>query len=106
MPDGLEHDGGLPAHQAIPDTYVTAHDLSDLLSSASLKQLLAWSREPLFLPRVPSDPNCGKNWNRFDEKALVGFLQDRDADVPFTATTERTRRSYRPAKKIEPEQGR
>lgn len=49
---------------------------------------------------------CGKNWNRPDEKAPAGFLQDRHADVRFTATTERTRRSYRPAKKIEPEQGR
>jgi exodeoxyribonuclease X len=57
MPEGLVHQIGLPAHRAMPDANVTAHDLRDLLNEASAKQLLlAWSREPGLLLRVPRDP--------------------------------------------------
>jgi len=45
-PDGLIHELGLPAHRALPDAYVTAHHLRDMLNAASLDQLLTWSREP------------------------------------------------------------
>ncbi|WP_280113370.1 hypothetical protein [Rhizobium sp. PDO1-076] len=41
MPDGPDHNVGLPAHLAMPDAYVTAHHLRYLLNSASLEQLLA-----------------------------------------------------------------
>jgi exodeoxyribonuclease X len=40
MPEGLVHEIGLPAHRAMPDAYVTAHHLRDLLNAASLEQLL------------------------------------------------------------------
>lgn len=92
MPEGLVHETGLPAHRAMPDAYVTAHHLRDLLSAASLQQLLAWSAEPGLLPRVPLGQHRGKGWDRLTTDALHAFLQDRDIDVRFTARTELLKR--------------
>lgn len=88
----------------MPDAHVAAHHLRYLLNSASLDLFLAWSKGPELLPRVPSGADRGRGWDRLDEHALAGFIQDRDADVRFSATTERTRCGYRPAKIVEPEQ--
>lgn len=94
MPEGLVHEIGLPAHRALPDAYVTAHHLRDLLNEASLEKLIAWSREPGLLPRVPSGPDRGKGWDRVSEQALREFVQDRDVDIRFTAQTELARRGH------------
>lgn len=40
-PVGLIHELGLPAHRAMPDAYVTAHHLRDMLNVASFDQLLS-----------------------------------------------------------------
>ncbi|SEL00703.1 exodeoxyribonuclease X [Xaviernesmea oryzae] len=105
-PKGLEHEIGLPAHRAMPDAYVTAHHLRDLLNAASLDQLLAWSSEPGLLPRVPAGPYRGKSWDRLSTEALAAFLDDRDVDLRFSARMELERRggSSRPAEG-EPDQG-
>ncbi len=92
MPEGLVHEIGLPAHRAMPDAYVTAHHLRDLLNETSLDQLLEWSSEPGLLPRVPSGADRGKSWDRLSDEALAEFLKDRDVDVRFSAETERQRR--------------
>ncbi|GLR56805.1 exonuclease domain-containing protein [Rhizobium indigoferae] len=92
MPEGLEHEIGLPAHRAMPDAYVTAHHLRDLLNEASLEQLLAWSSEPGLLPRVPSGPDRGKGWDRLSLDTLHEFSRDRDVDIRFSAQTELARR--------------
>lgn len=92
MPKGLVHEVGLPAHRAMPDAYVTAHHLRDLLNEASLEQLLAWSREPGLLPRVPSGTDRGKGWDRLSEETLGEFIRDRDVDIRFSAQTELARR--------------
>ena len=42
-PVGLDHQTGLPAHRAMPDAYVTAHHLRDMLNMVSLDRLIAWS---------------------------------------------------------------
>ncbi len=95
MPEGLVHEIGLPAHRAMPDAYVTAHHLRDLLNVSSLDQLLAWSREPGLLPRVPAGPDRGKTWDRISDQALEDFARDRDIDVRFSAQTELARRGER-----------
>lgn len=92
MPEGLVHEIGLPAHRAMPDAYVSAHHLRDLLNEASLEQLLAWSLEPGLLPRVPSGVDRGKGWDRISSLALRAFIEDRDADIRFSAQTELARR--------------
>ena len=92
MPEGLVHEIGLPAHRAMPDAYVTAHHLRDMLNQASLEELLAWSREPGLLPRVPSGPDRGKSWDQLGTAALRELARDRDVDLRFSAETELARR--------------
>lgn len=92
MPDGLEHEIGLPAHRAMPDAYVTAHHLRDMLNQASLEQLLSWSCQPGLLPRVPSGPDRGKSWDKVDLAALRDLARNRDVDLRFSAETELARR--------------
>jgi exodeoxyribonuclease X len=92
MPEGLVHAIGLPAHRAMPDAYVTAHHLRDMLNEASIDQLLAWSAEPGLLPRVPNGPERGKPWDSLVSERLVALSRDRDADIRFTAQTELRRR--------------
>ncbi|HEV7321752.1 MAG TPA: DNA polymerase III subunit epsilon [Ensifer sp.] len=96
MPEGLVHEMGLPAHRAMPDAYVTAHHLRDMLNEASLKQLLLWSDEPGLLPRVPSGPERGKSWDQISEVALRAMSRDRDVDIRFSAETELKRRGGLP----------
>jgi exodeoxyribonuclease X len=91
-PEGLIHELGLPAHRALPDAYVTAHHLRDMLNEASLDQLLAWSREPGLLPRVPAGPERGKAWPAVGADALMALSKDRDLDVRFSAQIELRRR--------------
>jgi exodeoxyribonuclease X len=91
-PKGLVHEIGLPAHRAMPDAYVTAHHLRDLLNAASLEQLLAWSALPGLLPRVPSGAERGKPWPAINDAALAALVKDRDPDIRFSAQTELDRR--------------
>lgn len=105
MPAGLVHEIGLPAHRAMPDAYVTAHHLRDLLNEASLEQLLAWSQLPGLLPRVPAGPDRGKGWDRVPMETLQEFARDRDVDVRFSAQTELKQRGEDAAAgKTEPQQ--
>jgi exodeoxyribonuclease X len=92
MPKGLVHEIGLPAHRAMPDAYVTAHHLRDMLNEASPEQLIAWSGEPGLLARVPAGPDRGKSWTQITQAALKTLAQDRDPDIRFTARTELRRR--------------
>lgn len=91
-PEGLVHELGLPAHRALPDAYVTAHHLRDMLNQTTVEQLLAWSREPGLLPRVPAGPERGKAWSAVDADRLQVLASGRDIDVAFTAATELRRR--------------
>lgn len=88
MPEGLVREISLPAHRALPDAYVTAHHLRDMLNEASLEQLLAWSEEPGLLPRVPAGPERGQYWRDLDDARLQRFAKDRDEDIRFSARTE------------------
>jgi exodeoxyribonuclease X len=92
MPDGLEHERGLPAHRAFPDAYVTAFHLRDMLNTVSVAQLIEWSKLPGLLPRVRYGPDRGKEWSEIDDDALDGFLADRDIDIRYTAGVELERR--------------
>jgi exodeoxyribonuclease X len=87
-PEGLVHERGLPAHRALPDAYVTAHHLRDMLNEASAEQLIAWSREPGLLPRVPAGSERGKSFRDLGTDALRVLARDRDIDVRFSAETE------------------
>lgn len=78
----------------MPDAYVTAHHLRDMLNEASLEQLLAWSLEPGLLPRVPEGPHRGKGWAQLNGDALQELAGARDVDVRFSVRTELERRGH------------
>lgn len=92
-PEGLVHEIGLPAHRAMPDAYVTAHHLRDLLNAVPLSTLVDWSSQPGLLPRVRSGPHRGKPWEHLGVEALAELARDRDIDVRFSAETELGRRT-------------
>jgi exodeoxyribonuclease X len=92
MPAGLDRATGLPAHRALPDAYVTAHHLRDMLNASSVEQLLAWSEQPGLLPRAPSGPNRKQPWAEVSDDALANYARDRDIDIRFSAETEQLRR--------------
>ena len=98
-PVGLDRATGLPAHRAGPDAYVTAHHLRDLLAVADIEQLLAWSAQPALLVRVPAGPLRGRRFADLDEAALdriAGGEYGHNADMLFTARSERDRRADAP----------
>ena len=104
-PAGLDRALGLPVHRALPDAYVTAHHLRDMLATASVAQLLAWSAEPGLLPRVPAGPERGRPWRELDDEILARFAADRDEDIRFSAQHEIMRRGeLGPAAKAAPRQ--
>lgn len=92
QPQGLDHALGLPAHRALPDAYVTAHHLRDMLNMTTPAQLIAWSGEPGLLPRIPTGTERGKSWSVVDDALLVAFASDRDQSLRFSAETELRRR--------------
>jgi len=96
QPEGLVHEMGLPAHRALPDAYVTAHHLRDMLNLSSPDQLLAWSETPGLLPRVPAGPERGKAFADLRSDVLQTLAKERDADVRFSAETELQRRGEAP----------
>lgn len=79
-------------NRTMPDTYVTAHHLRDLLNNASLEQLRAWSNKPGLLPRVPSGSDQAKGWDRLNLDTLHEFSRNRDVDIRFSAQTGLARR--------------
>ncbi|NBB15200.1 DNA polymerase III subunit epsilon [Caulobacter sp. SLTY] len=91
-PEGLNHETGLPAHRAMPDAYVTAHHLRDMLNAVGAEQLLAWSAEPGLYPRVPRGAERGMAWADLPLEVLRAMARDRDWDVRFSAETELARR--------------
>lgn len=98
-PPGLDRATGLPAHRAGPDAYVTAFHLRDMLAAVGLDQLLAWSAEPALLVRVPSGPLRGRRFRDLDDDALARLDAGefgRNADLVFTARSERARRGREP----------
>ena len=106
QPAGLVHDMGLPAHRALPDAYVTAHHLRDMLNKASVGHLLAWSREPGLLPRVPAGADRGKSFRDLGDEALRALMRERDLDIRFSAEIELQRRGEAPPAAAPPGQQR
>lgn len=101
-PEGLVRELGLPAHRALPDAYVTAHHLRDMLAQASLAQLLEWSALPGLLPRVPYGPERGREFAELDDAMLARLTDDRDEDVRYSAEHEAARRGGGPGAEPEP----
>ena len=104
MPDGLDRDIGLPVHRAMPDAYITAYHLRDMLAEASPAQLIAWSAEPGLLPRITWGPDRGTAFVAMEDEVLHRYAGDRDEDVRFSATTELERRGRGGRRETKPAQ--
>jgi exodeoxyribonuclease X len=102
-PEGLVREIGLPAHRAMPDAYVTAHHLRDMLNETSVEQLISWSAEPGLLPRVRSGAYKGMGWDQLSDEVLADLARDRDVDVRFSAPTEMHRRGSEVGRAAAPE---
>ncbi len=75
------------AHRALPDAYVTAHLLREMLKKASIDDLIAWTGEPLLLPKVPFGKYRDQPWDAVPSDYLQWILRQADMseDVVHTA---------------------
>jgi exodeoxyribonuclease X len=58
----IDRDRTTPTHRALPDAYVTANLLRELLKSASVDDLISWSNQPALLPKVTFGKHRGLKW--------------------------------------------
>lgn len=90
-PAGLDRDKAFPTHRALPDAYVTAHNLLEALKLASWSDLTDWSTKPALLPRckIGADYyNGGKGtpWPEVSSGMLDWILRKRnDENELYTA---------------------
>ena len=75
------------SHRALPDAYVTAFILRELLEMASVEELIAWTKEPVLLPRVMFGKHRGVPWSEVPSDYLAWVVEKSDLseDVKFTA---------------------
>jgi exodeoxyribonuclease X len=86
-PKGLSPLIASSAHRALPDAYVTAFLLRELLELASTDELIAWTSEPGLLPRVTFGKHRGCAWSEVPVDYLTWIVEksDLNEDVKFTA---------------------
>lgn len=96
---GLQLDTALamPPHRAAPDAYVTAHLLSQLLTQADAKQMIAWTGQPRPMPVVGFGKHRGLPWREIPSDYLEWMViqVDMDRDVVWHARQELDRRRAR-----------
>ena len=85
----------MPPHRAAPDAYVTAYILGELLTVATVEQMIAWTLEPKLLPTIPFGKHRGSAWREppTDYLEWVTRQSDMDPDVVWNARRELKRRS-------------
>ncbi len=105
-PAGLVHEMGLPAHRALPDAYVTVPSPARHAQQGLSRALLAWSREPGLLPRVPAGADRGKAFRDLGDEALRALMRERHLDIRFSAEIELQRRGEAPPAAAPPGQQR
>ena len=104
-PDGLDREVADRAHRAMPDAYVTAFHLRDMINAGtSIDDMIKWSSEPALLIRCHIGKNRGLLWTEVDEGFLWWLLdKDFDEDVLFTARHELDRREQERKAEMEAE---
>lgn len=93
-PDGLDRMQAALAHRAYPDAYVTAHHLRDMLATASVDDLVAWSDQPALLVRCGFGKHRGLLWSEVPSDYLRWASgQQMEPDVAYTVRHEIDRRA-------------
>lgn len=84
----------MPPHRAAPDAWVTANLLVELLKMTSVDQLVAWTSEPKFLPKLTFGKHRGLAWAEvpLDYLQWMTGKQDMDPDAIWCARQELERR--------------
>lgn len=85
-----------PAHRAAPDAYVTAHLLMALFAAgATGKDMVAWTKEPPFMPTCPIGKFRGMPWADVEAGFLGWMLRQptMEDDLKWNAQREIARRS-------------
>jgi exodeoxyribonuclease X len=74
-------------HRALPDAYVTAFLLREILELVTVEELIALTREPALLPRVTFGRYRGSNWEEVpvDYLAWIADRSELGEDVKYTA---------------------
>lgn len=84
-----------PPHRALPDAYVTAHILIELLKGSSAQELVQWSQEPAVYPTINFGKHNGLPWSEVPADYLdwMSAQESMDADIKWNAQRELKRRA-------------
>lgn len=90
----LPEELAMPPHRAGPDSYVTAHILAEFLKTTSVGDLVLWTMEPRYLPRIPFGKYKGSAWSEAPADYLRWMIgqADMDSDAKHAAQLEIDRR--------------
>jgi exodeoxyribonuclease X len=84
-PSGIDREFASATHRALPDAYVTAFLLIEMLKLHSVEELVKWSREPALQVKCHIGKYRGTPWADIDSGFLRWILdRDFDEDVHFT----------------------
>lgn len=90
----IDEDRRFPPHRALPDAYVTAHILAQLLRKTTVAELIQWTSQPPLMPTCPIGKFRGQKWADVE----AGFLNwmtaqpTMEADLKWNAQRELDRR--------------
>lgn len=92
--DNRGRSGNQATHSALHDTLVTRLILLELLKHCTLDDMIAWTKEPAKLNKIPFGKHKGKTWAEIDGGYLNWILQqgDMEEDIKFCAKNELQRR--------------
>lgn len=93
----------MPPHRAAPDAWVTAHLLADLLTSADVTAMIAWTDQPRPMPIIGFGKHKGMGWKEIPTDYLEWLTTqtDMDADVLWHARQQLdTRRGSGPTSEL------
>lgn len=84
-PADIDREFASVTHRALPDAYVTAFLLMEMLKLHSVEELVKWSGEPALLVRRHIGKHRGQLWSELDDGFLYWLLdRDFDEDVHHT----------------------
>lgn len=86
-----------PAHRALPDAYITANILIELLKLYSPAQLVEWTEQPRLITKCPVGKHYGQPWSEVPASYMNWMLgTDFDEDVKYNIRQEFDRRRKSP----------
>jgi exodeoxyribonuclease X len=93
--EGLDRDIAFLSHRAMPDAYVTAFTLREMLKVATIEDLVSWTNSPSLLKKIQFGKHRGKRYDEVDSGFLQWLLErDFDEDIKGTARFELKRRQH------------